>query len=73
MIWDRKGNNMKRIKVRKEAKVNNWLMHKETRDDVWDFIASKWALKAEAVARYGKTHTPEPLKKVLRNNQYPRP
>lgn len=57
---------MKRIKFRKQAKVNNWLTHKETREDVWDFMASKWALKAESVAKYGKTHLPEPIKKVLR-------
>lgn len=59
---------MKRIKFRKQAKVNNWLTHKETREDVWDFMASKWALKAESVAKYGKTHLPEPIKKVLRTS-----
>ena len=57
---------MKRIKFRKDAKVNNWLTHKETRDDIWDFMANKWALKTKGLAKYGKPLLPKPFKKVLR-------
>ncbi len=57
---------MKRIKFRKDSKVNNWLTHKETRDDVWGFMSNKLALKTESLAKYGKTLLPEPFKKVLR-------
>lgn len=57
---------MKREKNNKQAKVNNWLTHKETRDEIWDLMASKWAMRAENVTRFGRQHLPEPVKNVLR-------
>lgn len=47
-------------------KVNNWLKHRETQDDIWDHMASKWAARTEAISRYGKQHLPSPIKTVLR-------
>lgn len=47
-------------------KVNNWLKHRETQDDIWDHMASKWAARTEAISRYGKQHLPSPIRTVLR-------
>lgn len=57
---------MKRMKSAGIKKVNNWLKHRETQDDIWDYMASKWASRAEAISRYGKQHLPSPIKTVLR-------
>lgn len=57
---------MKRLKNNKQAKVNNWLTHKETRDEIWDLMTSKWAIRAEGIAEYGREHLPAPVKNVLR-------
>lgn len=57
---------MKRMKSTRIKKVNNWLKHRETQDDIWDYMASKWASRAEAISRYGKQHLPSPIKTVLR-------
>lgn len=57
---------MKRMKSAGIKKVNNWLKHRETQDDIWDHMASKWAARTEAISRYGKQHLPSPIKTVLR-------
>lgn len=54
------------MKSTRIKKVNNWLKHRETQDDIWDYMASKWASRAEAISRYGKQHLPSPIKTVLR-------
>lgn len=56
---------MKRTST-KQAKVNNWLTHRETRDEIWDLMASKWSVRAESIAKYGRSHMPAPVKTVLR-------
>ncbi len=57
---------MKRLSTTRIKKVNNWLKHRETQDDIWDYMATKWATRAEAISRYSKQHLPRPIKSVLR-------
>lgn len=57
---------MNGLKSSRIKKVNNWLKHRETQDDIWDYMATKWATRAEAISRYGKQHLPKPVKTVLR-------
>jgi len=57
---------MKKQELGRRSKVKNWLKHRETRDEIWDYMASKWAVKAERIANYGRTHLPKPVKNVMR-------
>lgn len=57
---------MNGLKSSRIKKVNNWLKHRETQDDIWDYMASKWAIRAEAMSAYGRQHLPKPVKTVLR-------
>jgi len=66
MIND-KGVCMKRTKKYRMSKVTNWLHHRETRDDIWDYMASKWAVRAEQLSQYGRSHLPSPVKSAIRS------
>lgn len=57
---------MKSLRSSGMQKVNNWLKHRETQDDIWDHMATKWATRAEAMSTYGRQHLPKPIKSVLR-------
>lgn len=58
---------MKRLKKLKNHKVTNWLHHKETRDDIWDYMATKWATRAERLSSYGRQHLPAPVKAAIKS------
>lgn len=58
---------MKRLKKHRVSKVTNWLHHRETRDDIWDYMATKWAVRAERLSQYGRSHLPSPVKSAIRS------
>lgn len=47
------------------SKVTNWLHHRETRDDIWDYMATKWATRAEQLSQYGRSHLSSPVKSAI--------